>query len=410
MNKKKIILIAAIVVVVAGAGFWLFGGSKAKHKVTYETATVIKGEISESITATGTIEPVTEVEVGTQVSGIIDKIYADYNSVVTKGQLIAEMDRVTLQSEVASQRAAYNGAKAEYDYQKKNYERNRGLHEKQLISDTDYEQSVYNYEKAKSNYESSQASLAKAERNLSYATITSPIDGVVINRAVEAGQTVASGFETPTLFTIAADLTQMQVVADVDEADIGGVEEGQRVTFTVDAYPNDIFEGVVTQIRLGEDSSTSSSSSSTSSTVVTYEVVISAPNPDLKLKPRLTANVTIYTLDRKDVLSVPARALRFTPEKPLIGDEDIVKDCEGEHKLWTREGNTFTAHPVVVGISNGVSTEIVSGIAEGTVVVTEATIGRMPGENGATDMQQEASSEKSPFMPGPPGSNKKKGK
>ncbi|CDB82361.1 efflux transporter RND family MFP subunit [Bacteroides clarus CAG:160] len=408
MNKKKIILIAVIVVAVVGAGFRLFGGSKAKHKVTYETAAVTKGEISESVTATGTIEPVTEVEVGTQVSGIIDKIYADYNSVVTKGQLIAEMDRVTLQSEVASQRAAYNGAKAEYEYQRKNYERNRGLHEKQLISDTDYEQSVYNYEKAKSNYESSQASLAKAERNLSYATITSPIDGVVINRAVEEGQTVASGFETPTLFTIAADLTQMQVVADVDEADIGGVEDGQRVTFTVDAYPNDTFEGVVTQIRLGEDSSSSSGSSTTSSTVVTYEVVISAPNPDLKLKPRLTANVTIYTLDRKDVLSVPARALRFTPEKPLIGDNDIVKDCEGEHKLWTREGNTFIAHPVVVGISNGVNTEIVSGIGEGAVVVTEATIGRMPGEGVTADTQQGPSSEKSPFMPGPPGSNKKK--
>lgn len=409
MNKKKIILIAVIAMAVADAGFWLFGGSKAKHKVTYETATVIKGEISESVTATGTIEPVTEVEVGTQVSGIIDKIYADYNSVVTKGQLIAEMDRVTLQSEVASQRAAYNGAKAEYEYQKKNYERNSGLHDKQLISDTDYELSVYNYEKAKSNYESSQASLAKAERNLSYATITSPIDGVVINRAVEEGQTVASGFETPTLFTIAADLTQMQVVADVDEADIGGVEEGQRVTFTVDAYPNDTFEGAVTQIRLGEDSSTSSGST-TSGTVVTYEVVISAPNPDLKLKPRLTANVTIYTLDRKGVLSVPARALRFTPEKPLIGDNDIVKDCEGEHKLWTREGNTFTAHPVVVGISNGINTEIVSGINEGAVVVTEATIGRMPGEGGTAEVQQEASGEKSPFMPGPPGSNKKKSK
>lgn len=410
MNKKKIILIAVIVVAVVGAGFRLFGGSKAKHKVTYETAAVTKGEISESVTATGTIEPVTEVEVGTQVSGIIDKIYADYNSVVTKGQLIAEMDRVTLQSEVASQRAAYNGAKAEYEYQRKNYERNRGLHEKQLISDTDYEQSVYNYEKAKSNYESSQASLAKAERNLSYATITSPIDGVVINRAVEEGQTVASGFETPTLFTIAADLTQMQVVADVDEADIGGVEDGQRVTFTVDAYPNDTFEGVVTQIRLGEDSSSSSGSSTTSSTVVTYEVVISAPNPDLKLKPRLTANVTIYTLDRKDVLSVPARALRFTPEKPLIGDNDIVKDCEGEHKLWTREGNTFIAHPVVVGISNGVNTEIVSGIGEGAVVVTEATIGRMPGEGVTADTQQGPSSEKSPFMPGPREATRRKSK
>ena len=409
MNKKKIILIAVSIAVVAGAGFWLFGSSKAQHKVTYETAVVTRGEISESITATGTIEPVTEVEVGTQVSGIIDKIYADYNSVVTKGQLIAEMDRVTLQSEVASQRAAYNGAKAEYEYQQKNYERNRGLHEKQLISDTDYEQSVYNYEKAKSNYESSQASLAKAERNLSYATITSPIDGVVINRAVEEGQTVASGFETPTLFTIAADLTQMQVVADVDEAVIGGVEEGQRVSFTVDAYPNDTFEGTVTQIRLGEDSSTSSGSS-TSSTVVTYEVVISAPNPDLKLKPRLTANVTIYTLDRKDVLSVPARALRFTPERPLIGENDIVKDCESPHKLWTREGNTFTAHPVTVGISNGINTEIISGISEGATIVTEATIGKMPGGGAPADMQQAAGGERSPFMPGPPGSNKKKSK
>ena len=409
MNKKKIILIAVSIAVVAGAGFWLFGSSKAQHKVTYETAVVTRGEISESITATGTIEPVTEVEVGTQVSGIIDKIYADYNSVVTKGQLIAEMDRVTLQSEVASQRAAYNGAKAEYEYQQKNYERNRGLHEKQLISDTDYEQSVYNYEKAKSNYESSQASLAKAERNLSYATITSPIDGVVINRAVEEGQTVASGFETPTLFTIAADLTQMQVVADVDEADIGGVEEGQRASFTVDAYPNDTFEGVVTQIRLGDASSTSSTSTS-SSTVVTYEVVISAPNPDLKLKPRLTANVTIYILDKKDVLSVPNKALRFVPEKPLIGANDIVNDCEGEHKLWTREGNTFTAHPVEIGISNGMSTEIISGISEGTKIVTEATIGAMPGENMEAGPNQQSGGERSPFMPGPPGSKKKNNK
>ena len=410
MNKKKIILIAALAAVAVGGSLWLFSGSSAKHKVTYVTATVNKGEISESVTATGTIEPVTEVEVGTQVSGIIDKIYVDYNSVVTKGQLIAEMDRVTLQSELASQRAAYNGAKAEYEYQQKNYERNKGLHEKQLISDTDYEQSLYNYQKAKSSYESSQASLAKAERNLSYATITSPIDGVVISRDVEAGQTVASGFETPTLFTIAADLTQMQVVADVDEADIGGVVEGQRATFTVDAYPNDVFEGVVTQIRLGDATSSSSSSTSSSSTVVTYEVVISAHNPDLKLKPRLTANVTIYTLDRKDVLCVPARALRFNPEKPLIGENDLVKDCEGEHKLWTREGNTFTAHPVETGISNGVSTEITSGISEGTVVVTEATLGNMPGENDSPAMTQEAGGEKSPFMPGPPGNNKKKSK
>ena len=408
--KSKKIIIATVSTIVAIAILWFcFGGKSKSANYVIETAQAVRGDVSEAVTATGTIEPVTQVEVGTQVSGIIDKLYADYNSIVTKGQLIAEMDKVTLQSELTSQQATYDGAKAEYEYQEKNFFRNKALHEKQLISDTDYEQSVYNYEKAKSNYESSQASLAKAERNLSYAPITSPIDGVVINRAVEEGQTVASGFETPTLFTIAADLTQMQVVADVDEADIGGVEEGQRVSFTVDAYPNDTFEGTVTQIRLGEDSSTSSGSS-TSSTVVTYEVVISAPNPDLKLKPRLTANVTIYTLDRKDVLSVPARALRFTPERPLIGENDIVKDCESPHKLWTREGNTFTAHPVTVGISNGINTEIISGISEGATIVTEATIGKMPGGGAPADMQQAAGGERSPFMPGPPGSNKKKSK
>lgn len=405
MSKKKIISLAVGVIIVAGIAIWAFGGQAKKRKVVYETATVDRANISNSVTATGTIEPVTEVEVGTQVSGIIDRLYADYNSVVTKGQLIAEMDKVTLQSELASQKATYDGAKAEYEYQQKNYERNKGLHEKQLISDTDYEQSLYNYQKAKSAFDSSKASLAKAERNLSYATITSPIDGVVISRDVEEGQTVASGFETPTLFTIAADLTQMQVVADVDEADIGGVVEGQRASFTVDAYPNDVFEGVVTQIRLGDASSTSSTSTTT--TVVTYEVVISAPNPDLKLKPRLTANVTIYILDKKDVLSVPNKALRFTPEKPLIGNNDIVKDCEGEHKLWTREGTTFTAHPVEVGISNGISTEIISGISEGTKVVTEATIGAMPGENVAAEGNQESGGERSPFMPSRPGSKKK---
>ena len=400
-KKKKIILIGIAAVLAVGAGYRLFSESKANHKVVYETATVTKGEISESITATGTIEPVTEVTVGTQVSGIIDKIYVDYNSTVTKGQLIAEMDRSTLQSELASQRAAYDGAKAEYEYQKKNYERNRGLHEKQLISDVDYEQAVYGYEKAKSSFESSRASLAKAERNLSYATITSPIDGVVTSRSVEEGQTVASGFSTPTLFTIAADLTQMQVVTDVDEADIAGIEEGQRATFTVDAYPNDTFEGVVTQIRLGQAGSSSSSSSTTSSaTVVTYEVVISAYNPDLKLKPRLTANVTIYTLDRKNVLCVPVRALRFTPEKPLIGDKDVVKDCESEHKLWTHEGNTFTAHPVEIGISNGISTEIIGGVDEGTVVITEATVGGRTGGSSVPDSSQQANREQSPFMPG----------
>ena len=403
MSKKKIISLAVGVIIVAGIAIWAFGGQAKKRKVVYETATVDRANISNSVTATGTIEPVTEVEVGTQVSGIIDRLYADYNSVVTKGQLIAEMDKVTLQSELASQKATYDGAKAEYEYQQKNYERNKGLHEKQLISDTDYEQSLYNYQKTKSAFDSSKASLAKAERNLSYATITSPIDGVVISRDVEEGQTVASGFETPTLFTIAADLTQMQVVADVDEADIGDVEEGQRVSFTVDAYPNDVFEGKVTQIRLGATSS--SSSTTTTTTVVTYEVVISAHNPDLKLKPRLTANITIYTLDKQGVLSVPAKALRFTPAVPLVGSNAVVKDCEGEHKVWTREGDTFTAHPVSIGISNGIVTEITGGINEGTQIVSDAVIST-GAETAVAEGQGDG--ERSPFMPGPPGNNKKK--
>ena len=285
---------------------------------------------------------------GTQVSGIIDKIYVDYNTVVKQGQLIAEMDKVTLESDLASARATYDGAKAAYEYQESLYKRNQTLHEKKLISDTEFEESRYNYLNAKSNFDSSKAALQRAERDLSYATITAPIDGIVISKDVEEGQTVASGFETPTLFTIAADLTQMQVVADVDEADIGGVEEGQRVEFTVDAYPGQTFSGQVTQVRLGESSDASSTSSS-SSTVVTYEVVISAPNPDLKLKPRLTANINIYTLDKPGVLAVPAKALRFTPAGPIVGADAVVNDCDAEHKLWTKEGNTFTAHAVETG-------------------------------------------------------------
>ena len=292
MDKKKLIMGGVAVILIAG-GVFLFTGKSSKGGIKLETAKVGRSTITNTVTATGTVEPVTEVEVGTQVSGIIDKLYADYNDVVKAGQLIAEMDKINLQAELRSAEAQLASSKTEFEYQQKNYARSKVLHEKQLISDTDYETATYNYEKAKAAYDQSQASMVKVNRNLEYATITSPIDGVVINRAVEEGQTVAAGFETPTLFTIAADLTKMQVIADVDEADIGNVEEGQRVSFTVDAYPNDQFEGVVRQIRLGDSESTSSASSSTSSsTVVTYEVVITADNPDLKLKPRLTANVT----------------------------------------------------------------------------------------------------------------------
>lgn len=402
MSKKKIIVTAVMAVVIVAGGLWICGSPKAQSKVDFVTEPAKKATVSNSITATGTIEPVTEVQVGTQVSGIIDKIYVDYNSIVRKGEIIAEMDKVTLLSDLQSAQATYDGAKAEYDYQKKLYERNRKLHGKQLISDTDYEESVYNYRRAESAYQQSKAELAKAERNLSYATITSPIDGVVTSKDVEEGQTVASGFETPTLFNIAADLTKMQVVADVDEADIAGVRDSAKVTFTVDAYPDDVFTGTVRQIRLGSTNSSSTSTTATSESVVTYEVVITADNPELKLKPRLTANVTIYTDIQENVLTVPNKALRFTPEKSLIG-KLTVTDCEGSHKVWTKDDKGFTAHPVKTGISDGSNTEILEGIAEGTEVVTEAVLkGSMP----ETEISN-GGNERSPFMPGPPGRDRK---
>ena len=374
MNRKTIIITAAVTVVVIAGGIWIFGTSKAQNKVEFVTEPAKTATVSNSITATGTIEPVTEVQVGTQVSGIIDKIYVDYNSVVKKGEVIAEMDKVTLLSDLQSAQATYDGAKAEYDYQKKLYERNRKLHEKQLISDTDYEENLYNYRRAESTYEQSKAELSKAERNLSYATITSPIDGIVTSKDVEEGQTVASGFETPTLFNIAADLTKMQVVADVDEADIAGVKDSAKVTFTVDAYPDDIFTGKVYQID----------------------------NPDLKLKPRLTANVTIYTNVRENVLTVPSKALRFTPEESLIGKRTVT-DCDSPHKVWTMDATGFTAHPVETGINDGTNTEIISGLEEGTQVVTETVLkGSLP----SAEVSQ-GESERSPFMPGPPDRNKK---
>lgn len=406
MKKEKIAGTAILILLAAGVVFWV-SRKNDEEQITFMTEKVLKGNISNSITATGTIEPVTEVEVGTQVSGIIDKIYVDYNSEVTQGQVIAEMDKVTLMSDLQSAKATYDGAKSEYDYQKKQYERNEKLHSKELISDTDYELSVYNYEKAKSAYEQSQAALAKAERNLSYATITSPINGIVTSRDVEEGQTVASGFETPTLFTIAADLTKMQVVADVDEADIAGVEVGDSVSFTVDAYPEDVFQGSVRQVRLGStnssSSSSSSSSTSTSESVVTYEVVITAENTSLKLKPRLTANVTIYTQTHTDVILAPAKALRFTPSKDIAHGKTI-QDCQAQHKVWTIEGKAFVAHPVKTGIGNGTYTEITEGLSEGVEVVTEAVL---TGGN-QSDAASQNTGERSPFMPGPPGSKNKK--
>ena len=397
LNKKKISVILVLVILLAGGVYYYFQKQDAPFEVTYETAKVEKATIGNSVTATGTIEAVTSVDVGTQVSGIIDKIYVDYNSTVKKGQVIAELDKTNLTSELRSANSQLESAKSDLAYQKSNFARMKTLYDKGLISANDYESARLSLQQAESSVAQSQEAVSKATTNLGYATITSPIDGVVLSKSVEEGQTVASSFSTPTLFTIVKDMTDMRVVASVDEADIGEVKVGQRVTYTVDAYPDETFEGTVTQVR---------NEATTDNNVVTYEVVISAPNPDLKLKPGLTANVTIYTLEQTGILSVPTKALRFTPTKETVGAKDKIVDCTGTHKLWVRDGNTFKAYSVQTGITNGTRTQIISGIKEGSVVVVDMKEATTDSSSDATS-DSDDSSEQSPFSPGPPSKKKK---
>lgn len=368
----------------------LLTGCKGAPTVKYTTVKVERQEIKSSVTATGTIEPVTLVEVGTQVSGIISHIYVDYNSTVKKGQVIAELDRENLNSQLETAQAQLESAKSDLSYQEQNFERQKTLHDKGHISDNDFELARLSYQQAKATYNQRIQSVKTARTNLGYATITSPIDGIILTRAVEEGQTVASSFSTPTLFTIAKDLTDMRVIADIDEADIGGVCEGQRVNFTVDAFPDDVFEGRVTQVR---------QEATTESSVVTYEVVISAPNPELKLKPGLTANVTIITKEVQNVLAVPVAALSFTPNENLLKDGETIADCQGKSKVWVREGNVFKAIPVETGENNGILAEIKNGLKGGEDVITEFCIEQR--------MQEEESGNQNPFMPHP-GRNKNK--
>jgi len=391
--KNKKLWIAVGVVALAIIAYLLLSGGKKEEKVEFETAKVERGNIQTSITATGTIEPVTSVTVGTQVSGIVSKLYVDYNSVVKKGQVIAELDKTNLISELNTAKANLNSAQSTVTYEQANYNRYKTLYDKGLVSADEYESALLSFRKAKEQVVTSMQSVQKAQTNLGYATITSPIDGVVLSKAVEEGQTVAASFNTPELFIIAQDLTDMRVIADIDEADIGGVKEGQRVSFTVDAFPDDKFEGKVTQVR---------QQATTESNVVTYEVVISAPNNDLKLKPGLTANVTIYTLEKNDVLVAPAKALRFMPNEALLKEGQTIEDVEALHKLWTLDGNTFKAHKVEVGTSNGVLTEIVSGINAGTDVLIDFTISG--GEEKSQGQQAQ-----NPFMPRPRGNNRQQG-
>ena len=388
---KKIVTIIIAIAVIVGAFFFFRSGDK--KVTTYETVELKKGSINNTVTATGTIEPITKVDVGTQVSGTISHIYVDYNSVVTKGQLLAELDRKLLEAELKSEMANLKSSKSEFEYQDKNFKRLHQLHEKNLISETEYEEALYQYEKAQQAYEKAQATLVKAQSNLDYATIYSPIDGVVLSREVEEGQTVAASFETPTMFTIAIDLRKMQVIADVDEADIGQVLEGQRVTFTVDAFPDDTFEGDVTQVRLNP---------TTESNVVTYEVVIDAPNPELKLKPGLTANITVYTMEKNDILLAPLKAFRFTPETDPENPQTTLapQTGKGEKVVWLQTAEGIVPKVIKVGVSDGIYTEVIEGIQEGSRLIVGV-------QRNKKIVPQGGNEESNPFMPPRPGQKKK---
>lgn len=413
MKKKTIIIIVIILAIVLAGLYFFIPQQIATEDIQIETAKVEKGSVSKTITATGTLEAIVTVEVGTQVSGIIEDIFVDFNSYVKKGQLLAKIDTTNLAAAMEQSQATLDNAKAELDYQQANYDRLAPLQEKKLISQSDFDQTLYNLNKAKASYKSALAQHKKNQINLDYALIHSPIDGIVLNRAVEEGQTVASSFSTPTLFSIANDLTQMQVEANVDEADIGQVKQGQRVEFTVDAYPDMVFDGEVTEVRLEP---------TISNNVVTYTIIISAPNPDYKLMPGMTAETEIYVKERRDVLVVPSKALRFTPDqqlmfsymgappKPENGESGENEGNMGERPemmdppqempgdvVWVVNDKNIRPVPVKVGMNDDIIAEILSGLKLGDEVLLEMTV-------KSNNTNKEASSEQSrnPFMPGPP--------
>ncbi|MDE6648731.1 MAG: efflux RND transporter periplasmic adaptor subunit [Muribaculaceae bacterium] len=375
----------------------LLAVTACSEKTSFEldTYTVEPTSLSEVVTATGTMESVTSVDVGTQVTGIISSLYVDFNDQVTKGQLIAEIDKTVLQSELQSADATLASAKVTYEYTKKNYERDLTLHAEKLISDYEFQTSKKDYEVAKMAYEKGQADRVRAAKNLTYAEITSPIDGIVVSREVEVGQTVVSNMSVASLYVI-ADLDHMQVVGAVDEADIGQVKVGQHVTFTVDAYPDDTFSGTVTQVRINP---------TTTNNVVTYEVIVSTTNPEHKLLPGMTANLSIYTLELEDATAVPLKALKFEPISDDNGADlpqpQPLKDAT-RYSVWVVRDNKLIETAVELGMKNSVYQQITSGLKKGDKVALQYEEKR-PGN-------KEPKAQENPFMPKPPGANRNKGK
>lgn len=384
--KRNILIITGALVVSAVVIIALKPFAKKEGAVTFDTVKAERGVITNTVTATGTIEAITTVEVGTQVSGIIQHVYVDFNDNVRQGQVLARLDETPLKAQLEQSQASVDQAQAQLNFQEATYKRLKPLYEKNLIAQTDFDQAVYNYENSKAALSNAKSALTRAKVNLEYATVLSPIDGVVLNRAVEEGQTVAASFNTPTLFTIVNDLTRMEVQTSVDEADIGKVKVSQRVEFTVDAYPDMNFEGSVSQVRLQPV---------TTNNVVTYVVIISAPNPDKKLMPGMTASTTVYVEERENAIIITGKAIRFTPDQAWLAE--MVKERESKMRegpenadgipppgmrpannadvlnkknVWIKDENGLI-RPVIIttGIDNGSSVEILSGLKVGDEVV-----------------------------------------
>lgn len=410
-KKRRIWLIILAVAVVAIAAIVIVKVTKSANKeLVIRTHVVEEYTVENTVTATGTIEPVETVEVGTQVSGKVEKIYVDFNDVVKKGQLMAELDKQTLNQSLSRAKASLTSAESQLNYARLTYERTKQLYEANAATLAAYQDAQNTYTQAQMSKKNAQASYDQARVDLAYAEIYSPIDGIVLDRAVEVGQTVAASFSTPTLFTLANDLTKMQVEADVDEADIGQVKAGQRVTFTVDAYMEDVFEGTVNQIRMKP---------TTTSNVVTYTVIIDAPNPDQKLFPGMTASVTIVT-EEQTGLAVPAEAFNFTPDetvrkalsKPEKPEGQMPEPSQAEmpkmegktasahNMVWVKKGGNIMPCPVKAGMSDGAYRIIEQGVQAGDSVVLSAQY---------VAKEKAAKKGENPFMPSPPGKNKNNG-
>ncbi|MBS1525174.1 MAG: efflux RND transporter periplasmic adaptor subunit [Bacteroidetes bacterium] len=415
MKKVYKRIITLLIVLVAAAAAWYFIIRKPEEPITLQTAKPERGYIAQSVTATGKIEPEDTVAVGTQVSGIIRYLYADFNSKVKKGQLIAELDKSLLQATLDQYKGNLQNAESQLVFQENNFNRQNQLYKVEAISKADYDSAVNSYNAAKSNVATVKAQVRQAAKNLAYADIYSSIDGVVLNRNISIGQTVAASFSTPTLFIIAKDITRMQVQANVDEADIGDVKAADRATFTVDAFINDQFNGTVKEIRLHP---------SVSANVVTYTTIINAPNNDMKLKPGMTANIIIYTKEVNNTLLIPVKALTFTPDSSLLSVYQIEgqasgkrmttpvrgnggsnnaaihiaksrKDNSGAPKqkatVWVLQGKKIVKKRIVTGLNDNLQVEVLSGLAENDVVITGVT-----GGNTSTGTAKPGGS---PFLP-----------